>query len=138
MEGKGTASTPASASVGRRGIERIERRVRRIIWQQVGITAVISVMALLIYGLLAAASAFVGGAIGFLTSWVYARKMSVPPGSDPNAYLRAHFKAEGYKLGATCVLFAAAFIFFKGVAALPLFLTYGATLLVFWAALLTG
>jgi ATP synthase protein I len=135
VDGKGTASTSASASIGRRGIE---RRVRRIIWQQVGITAVISAVVFTIYGMLAAASAFVGGAIGFLTSWVYAWKMSVAPGSDPNAYLKAHFKAEGYKLGATCLLFAAVFIFFKSVAALPLFLTYGATLLVFWAALLTG
>ncbi len=90
------------------------------------------------YGTLVAASACVGGAIGFLTSWLYAWQMTAPPGSDPAVFLKAHFKAEGCKLGATCVLFAAAFILWQGVAALPLFLTYGATLAVFWIALLTS
>ena len=111
-------------------------QVKRIIMQQIGVTVVISLVLLAIYGTVVGVSAFVGGAIGFLTSWMYAWKMSVPAGSDPGAFLKAHYKAEGYKLGATFVLFAATFILFKGVAALPLFLTYGATLLAFWVALL--
>lgn len=115
---------------------KLDGRVRRIIGAQVAVSVVIALLLLALKGATIALSAFIGGAIGFITSLVYARRMTVPPGSDPKVLLRAHFAAEFYKLGATVALFAAAFLLFKSVAALPLFLTYAATLLVYWVALI--
>lgn len=115
-------------------------KVYRIVGLQVLVAAVISLLLLMIYGALVAASAFAGGAIGFITSWVYARKMTVPAGdgagSDPRRLLRAHMTAEAWKLGLTLVLFAAVLVLFKAVATLPMLLTFMATLAVYWAALL--
>jgi ATP synthase protein I len=56
--------------------------------------------------------------------------------SDPKALLRAHLVAEVQKLAVTVILFAAVLILFKGVATLPLLLTFIATLVVYWVALL--
>jgi ATP synthase protein I len=111
-------------------------KIYRIIRLQVVVAAVISLLLLPIYGALVAASAFAGGAIGFITSWVYARKMTVPAGSDPRLMLRAHAVAEAWKLGLIVILFVAVLTFFKGVATLPLLLTFIATLAVYWVALL--
>ena len=107
----------------------------RIIGLQVLVTALISLPLLAIHGALIAASAFAGGAIGFTTSWVYARRMTVRA-DDPRALLRNHFVAELLKLGLTVVLLAAVLILFPGVATLPLLLTFMATLAVYWVALL--
>ncbi len=116
------------------------RKVYRIIGLQVLVTAVISLLLLPIYGTLVAASAFAGGAIGFTTSWVYAKKMTVPAGDDrgsnPGYLLRAHVLAEVLKLGLIVILFAAVLVLFKEVATLPMLLTFIATLAVYWVALL--
>ncbi len=111
-------------------------KVYRFIGLQILVATLISVLLLPIYGALVAASAFAGGAIGFTTSWVYARKMTVPAGSDPRVMLRAHMLAEVWKIGLTVVLFAAVLVLFKEVATLPLLLTFMATLAVYWVALL--
>jgi len=111
-------------------------KIYRIIGLQVAVAALISLLLLPIYGALVAASAFAGGAIGFITSWVYARKMTVPAGSDPRLMLRAHAVAEVWKLGLIVILFVAVLTFFKEVATLPLLLTFIATLAVYWVALL--
>jgi len=111
-------------------------KVRRIIWLQVLISAVISLPLLALYGATVGLSAFAGGAIGFTTSLVYAWAMSAPPGSDPKVLMRAHWRAEFAKLGLTVVLFAAVLILWKEVAPLPLLLTFIATLFAFWVALL--
>lgn len=109
----------------------------RIVGLQVLITVLISLAMLAFNGALAAASAFVGGAIGFVTSWAYIKKMAAPSvGSDPRNLLRNHAVAECLKLGLTVILFAAVFIFFKEVAVLPLLLTFMATLAMYWVALL--
>lgn len=107
----------------------------RVIGLQVLVTALISLALLAIHGTLIAASAFAGGAIGFTTSWVYARRMTVRA-DDPRALLRNHFVAELLKLGLTVILLAAVLILFPGVATLPLLLTFMATLAVYWVALL--
>ena len=115
--------------------------VYRIIGLQLLVTVLISLPLLAIHGALVAVSAFAGGAIGFTTSWVYARRMTAAPRksggeSEPRALLRNHFAAEVLKLGLIVVLFAAVFIFFPKVATLPLLLTFMATLAVYWVALL--
>jgi ATP synthase protein I len=115
-------------------------KVYWIVGLQVLVTALISLPLFAIHGALVAGSAFAGGAIGFTTSWVYARRMTASrgagPADDPRILLRNHFAAELLKLGLIVVLFAAVFIFFPKVATLPLLLTFMATLAVYWVALL--
>ncbi len=110
-------------------------QVRRIIGLQVAVSAVIALLCLVVYGANAAASAFLGGAIGFLGSLAYARRIARET-TDPKALLRAHVVGEVQKLALTVILFAAVLILYKGVATLPLLLTFIATLVVYWVALL--
>ena len=110
--------------------------VRRIILIQVAVAVAMALLMLVIYGLTAAVSAFVGGAIGFLTSLVYAKKMLAPPGSEAKKIIRAHYSAEAYKLIFTILLFSLVFTQYKEVHALSLFATYVATLAVYWVALI--
>ncbi|MFA6902413.1 MAG: ATP synthase subunit I [Gallionellaceae bacterium] len=110
--------------------------VRRIILVQVSVAVVIALMMLLIVGVTAAVSAFLGGAIGFLTSLIYAKKMLAPPGSEAKKIIRAHYSAEAYKLIFTILLFSLVFTQYKEVHALSLFATYAATLAVYWIALI--
>lgn len=110
--------------------------VKKIIWVQAVTAAVIALIVFVIYGSSAALSAFAGGAVGFLTSLVYAKKMQAPKGAEAKKVVRAHYSAEGYKLVFTILLFSFVFTQFKEVQALPLFATYVATLAVYWAALI--
>jgi ATP synthase protein I len=121
-----------------RAFERIGivNTVSQIIFAQFVITIIISIVLLLVNGSIQAVSAMAGGAVGFLTSLVYARKMFPPKGSDIKKIIRAQYSAEAYKLAFTILLFSLIFTQFKEVHALPLFATYGATLAVYWAALI--
>lgn len=110
--------------------------VRRIILVQVAVAVVISLIMLAVQDVTTAASAFIGGAIGFLTSLIYAKKMLAPPGSEAKKIIRAHYTAEAYKLIFTILLFSIVFTQFKEVHALSLFGTYAATLVVYWVALI--
>jgi len=110
--------------------------VHRIILVQVAVTLVIALTMLVIQGVASAVSAFVGGAIGFITSLVYAKKMLAPPGSEAKKIIRAHYSAEAYKLIFTILLFSLVFTQYKEVHALPLFAAYAATLAVYWVALI--
>ena len=56
--------------------------VHRIILVQVAVTIVISLIMLAMQGVTSAVSAFLGGAIGFLASLIYAKKMLAPLGSE--------------------------------------------------------
>ena len=110
--------------------------VRRIILVQVAVAVVIALLMLVLQGWTAAASAFVGGAIGFLTSLVYAIKMLAPPGSEAKKIMRSHYSAEAYKLLVTILLFSLVFTQYKEVHVLPMMATYVATLTVYWVALI--
>ena len=110
--------------------------VRRIILIQVAVAVVLALAMLLILGLQAAISSFAGGAIGFLTSLVYAKKMRAPLGSDAKKIVRSHYSAEAYKLIFTFLLFSLVFTQYKTVQPLPLIGTYAATLAVYWVALI--
>lgn len=110
--------------------------VRRIILVQVAVTGVIALLMWVAQGQLAAISAFAGGAVGFLTGLIYAKKMFAPSGSDTKKIIRAHYSAEAFKLVFTILLFSLVFTQFKDVRALPLFIGYAATLMVYWAALI--
>jgi ATP synthase protein I len=110
--------------------------VRRIIMVQVAVAILIALLMLVFQGVTAAVSAFAGGAIGFLTSLIYAKKMLAPPGSEAKKIVRAHYSAEAYKLIFTVLLFSLVFTQYKEVHALSLFATYAATLAVYWVALI--
>ena len=86
--------------------------------------------------MIAVYSAFAGAAIGFIASSVYAGRILAAQGSDPKLLMRRHYVAEFSRFGVTVLLFAAVFLLFKGVTPLPLFLTYAATLAVYWVALI--
>jgi ATP synthase protein I len=113
------------------------KTVRRILGTQMAVTAVAVVLVLLMGGEAHAAwSAVIGGVIGFSTAYVYVRRMFASRGDDPGDALKAQYRAEFFKLAFTALMFGATFVLFREVAALPLFLTYAATLMVYWAALL--
>lgn len=107
-----------------------------IVGFQVLVTLVAALLMWVTQGAATGASAFAGGAVGFLTSLIYAKKMFVPQGSELKKIIRAQYSAEAYKLIFTILLFSFVFTQFKEVHALPLFATYVATLAVYWAALI--
>jgi ATP synthase protein I len=127
----------------------LRAQLGRIIGLQVAVTLVIAAACLALYGANVAVSAFLGGAIGFLGSlayaWKIARSQTRNTGStddggraaaDPRALMRAHLVGEVQKLALTVILFVAVLVLYKGVATLPLLLTFIATLVVYWVALL--
>lgn len=113
------------------------KTIRRILGAQMAVTVIAVVLVLVMGGETRAAwSALIGGAIGFSTAYVYVRRMFASRDADPGALVKAQYRAEFFKLAFTVLLFGATFVLFREVAALPLFLTYAATLMVYWAALL--
>jgi F0F1-type ATP synthase assembly protein I len=113
----------------------MHRNARRVVVLQVGVAVVIALLLNWRKGETAAVSALLGGAIGFVPAWIYAHKMSAVSGADPQNLLRAQYRAEFYKFAVTAVMFALVFILFREVSALSLFMTYFATLAVYWVAL---
>jgi len=120
----------------------LRAQLGRIIGLQVAVSVVIAGACLVFYGTDAALSAFLGGAIGFVGSFAYAWKISrlqtrgTDAAADPRALMRAHFVGEAQKLALTVILFVAVLVLYQGVATLPLLLTFIATLVVYWVALL--
>ena len=89
---------------------------------------------LLLFDKALAISALIGGAIGFIPALIYALKIG-PVGNAPEVLLKAHYFAEFLKIMATMVLFAITFVLFKEINVMAMFLTYIATLAVYWLAL---
>ena len=114
----------------------VEKTVGQILLAQIVITVLIAFLMIFVSSIAVAVSAFVGGAVGFLSSLVYAKKMFAHQGGDIKKIIRAQYSAEAYKLAFTILLFSFVFTQFKDVHALPLFATYIATLAVYWAALI--
>ncbi len=111
--------------------------VNLIISLQVAVTLAGGLIAWLVSGNgESAVSAVWGGSIGFLSALVYVRVVRAARGRDPSELLRAHYLAQALKFGVTIALFGATFVIARRVAPLPLFLTYIATLLTYWAGLI--
>lgn len=87
-------------------------------------------------GLSDAVSALVGGGIGTLGAWAYAWRALRGKETDPGKLYRAQMLGEAYKYAVVLGGFAVVFIWFKEVAALPLFLGFVITVAVYWMALL--
>ncbi len=67
---------------------------------------------------------------------VYAKKMASPSDGSAKKIVHAHYRAEGYKMAFTILLFSLVFKQFTDVQALPLFAGYVGTLIVYWVALI--
>ena len=107
----------------------------KIIAGQTGVTLVAAVLFGLATGGEAALGALVGGGISLVLSlWMALRVFSVPAEAGPRAMFAAFVKAEVLKLVMAVVLFSAAAIFLSHVF-LPLVVTFAATLVVNWLAL---
>ncbi|HCX32503.1 MAG TPA: hypothetical protein DHV08_02420 [Rhodocyclaceae bacterium] len=107
----------------------------RVVALQASATVAIALVLLVRDGGNAAMSALIGGGIGFVPALVYVRSMAVAPGADARRALSAQFRAEFFKFAATAVLFVLTFVWFRDVAPVALFLTYLATLAMYWVAL---
>ena len=107
----------------------------KIIAGQSGVT----LLAAALFGLArngeAAVGALAGGGISVVLSlWMALRVFSVPAEAGPQAVFSAFVKAEAMKMVMAVVLFSAAAIFLSHVF-IPLVVTFGATLVVNWLAL---
>jgi ATP synthase protein I len=111
-------------------------KAQYVVLMQLLVTALIALLLMVWEGPTVAASATIGGAIGFVPAWIYTRTMTIKGGAEPQDLLRAQYRAEVYKFAVTAVMFALTFALFRDVSALFLFLTYFITLAVYWVALL--
>ncbi len=107
----------------------------KIIAGQSGVT----VLAMVLFGLTAGGEAAVGALVGggisiVLSLWMAVRVFSVPAEAGPQAVFAAFVRAEVGKLVMAVVLFSAAAIFLSHVF-VPLVVTFVATLVVNWLAL---
>ena len=85
----------------------------------------------------AAVSVLIGGSVGIIANFGYVlRAMRMTTGDDPLKLYRAQSAGEGLKFALTFAGFALVFWGYKEVSALPLFLGYASTFVIFWVALL--
>jgi ATP synthase protein I len=103
---------------------------------QVGVTLLMALVLLQARGKYEALSVLMGGMIAFVPAILYALRIQISS-TDPNALLKAHYRAEAIKTAVTMLLFGVTFLWFKQVVALWLFIAYGVALSVYWIALVT-
>lgn len=114
-------------------------QVRWVLSCQLLVTVVAALVAGLAQDVPAAISAALGGGIGVISAYAYAWRALRGSGasdSDPKKAFHAQVAGEGYKFAVTLLLFALVFKGYGQLAALPLFLAYAATIVVYWMALL--
>jgi F0F1-type ATP synthase assembly protein I len=108
----------------------------KIIAGQAGVTFVAAALFGAAMGREAALGALAGGGISVLLSiWTALRVFSVPAEAGPQAVFSAFVRAEVGKLVMAVALFSAAAIFLSHVF-VPLVVTFAATLVVNWLALI--
>lgn len=107
-----------------------------LIWQAVttGLVALLSVA--ITGGLSAAVSALIGGGIGIASGAAYAWRALRKGSAEPRRAFQAQVLGEGYKFAVTIFLFALVFVGYRDLVAMPMFVAYVLTFVVYWAALL--
>lgn len=110
--------------------------VRWVLRRQGAITLCAAAIAGVSGGLEAAVSLAMGGGIGILGALVYAWRAMRDVEADPGKLYRAQMSGEAYKYAVVLGGFALVFVGFKNVAALPLFLGFALTVVIYWMALL--
>ena len=112
-------------------------QVSWILSRQAALTIVLAAVAGFFVDANAAVSVLIGGSIGFIANLGYVlRAMRMSSASDPVKVYRAQAAGEGFKFLLTLAGFALVFWGYKEVAALPLFLGYTSTFVIYWMALL--
>lgn len=114
-------------------------QIRWILRWQFIVTMVAGIMTATLFGIDAAVSAVLGGGVAMASGFAYAWRAFRPFGpanADAKKAYNAQVAGEGYKFAVTLVLFFLVFKVYAHLAALPLFLTYVATGVVYWMALL--
>ena len=107
-----------------------------LIWQLV-VTGVVTVLSVAVSGAMhAGLSAFCGGGIGILSSAAYAWRAMRKGSADPRKAFQAQVLGEAYKFAVTILLFALVFVEYRDLVAIPMFVAYVLTFVVYWAALL--
>ena len=108
-----------------------------ILSRQAALAILLAVIAWVFASGSAAVSILIKGSIGILANLGYVlRAMRMSTGNDPLRQYRAQSAGEGLKFALTFAGFALVFWGYKDVAALPLFLGYASTFVIFWVALL--
>lgn len=113
----------------------IRAKAYRIVVAQLAVAAVISLGMYGFYGEAAAWSALAGGLISAAGSLIFARWLAKAAGGSPRAFASAFYVGEWLKIVLTAALFWIAIALLEATLA-PLFITYAATLIVYWLALL--
>ena len=112
-------------------------QVSWILSRQVALTIVLAIAAVTVFNVNAAASVMAGGSIGIVANLGYVlRAMRMSSDNNPVKAYQAQAAGEGFKFLLTLVGFALVFLGYKDVAALPLFLGYASTFVIYWVALL--
>jgi ATP synthase protein I len=117
----------------------VHPQIRWILRWQLIVAMVAGFMTAIFFGVDAAVSAVLGGGIAMASGFAYAWRAFRPSGpasADAKKAYNAQVAGEGYKFAVTLVLFALVFKVYAQLVALPLFLTYVATVVVYWMALL--
>lgn len=109
--------------------------VRWVLSRQALTTLCVAAVAGAAGGRNAAVSALLGGGIGMLGAFAYAWR-AVRDEADPKKAYRAQMLGETYKYAVVLGGFALVFLGYRDLAALPLFLGFALTVVVYWMALL--
>lgn len=108
------------------------RGLRSLLAAQVAVVMLAMAVAAVAGGGTAAMAAGLGGCAYLIPhAWFAWRVLGADP-NDPDAILRALYRGEAIKLGATVLAFAAIFTWWPQVPPLPLMLTFIAVQLVHW------
>lgn len=113
----------------------VASEVRNVLSLQAVAAALASVLSYALAGRGAAVAALLGGFIALAGGVVYALRMLSAKRGDAQSLVRAHYMGEAGKMGATLLMFAATFVLYPAVEALPLFIGYMAALAAYWVAL---
>ncbi len=112
-------------------------QVRWVLVCQLLVTLAAGLVAGLALGVDAAVSAGLGGGIAMASAFAYVwRALQRSGQADAKRAFQAQVAGEGYKFAVTLLLFTMVFKSYEQLAALPLFLAYAATVVVYWMALL--
>lgn len=111
-------------------------QVRWVLSRQALTTVCVAAVAGATGGLEAAVSALLGGGIGTAGAFAYAWRAIRDDEQDAKRAYRAQLLGETYKYAVVLGGFALVFVGYKDLKALPLFVGYVLTVVVYWMALL--
>ena len=111
------------------------RPIRIVLRWQVIVTAVLALVALLLWGRDGALSAALGGAINVVAGWVYGWRVSQGEARNAGEALRTMFRAEGIKVLLIVVQLWAVLASYRDIVHVAFFATFVVTVGVFAAAI---